>query len=1671
MHGREGEERKRQRHMWPVPASGTAASASSSSSAPLVRSDNPSSETDSPRSSCKSFLKDGRKIRIGDCALFQAGNAPPFIGIIRWFAESKEDCLRLCVNWLYRSADIKLVKGVLLEAAPNEVFYSFHRDVISAASLLHPCKVAFLRKGVELPAGVSSFICRRVYDITNKCLWWLTDQDYINERQEEVDQLLDKTRLEMHTAVQSGGRSPKPLNGPSSTQQSKAGTENNHETGLSLPSQSKLKKRDRSDQGIEPIKRERNSKPDDGDSGSFKSENIKAEIVKITEKGGLVSNEGVEKLVNLIQLDRTEKKIDVSGRVLVADVIAATDRYECLNRFVQLKGLPILDDWLQEIQKCKSGDGNSPKESDKLVEELLLALLRALAKLPVNLNALQTCHIGKSVNHLRTNKNPEIQKKARSLIDTWKKRVDAEMTKINDAKSVASGQPVWQVKPGSSDASPAGNRHAGSSEVVAKSPATQTAACKNLPNKTGHSDATVKLASAAAQGSLKVGSSVATSITVGSKDSLCKAASNTGITEAPSTMVKEEKSSSSSQSQNNSQSCSSDHAKTVSSSWLEESKSWSSSAGSKNATKPAGGSSRHRRSTNGVIGTSVSGGHKETDTGKSGSLNRAALLEKSSQSGMTSEKPIDNLITDHGNNHRLIVRLPKRVRSPARSASGGSFEDPSISGSRASSPGISDKHEHGDRRVKLRSDAYRSNAATDANTESWQSNNVKEPPVGAGGVRSPAADEHIRSAEETGKSVEALGAACSSSGNEKRAIFTEPRTSSFSSINALIESCVKYSEANAPSVAEDDIGMNLLASVAAEEISKSDVISPNGSPGASPATEDPSTEAKSRLCSDDDLAQSHVESDEAADADSIKQIKSVGSILTSDVSHQDGTNLSGNNGTEIPLQDIKLTGEQGQQFPVVSSLKNEDSCTKSEQKLQERDGHCSQAEVEKPNNVGASPVEEKQMTDCKLKETSSLADEKKLFECARKSTGDDSMCTPEITQKDGCNLDTAASVIKSEKLVIEESHSCPIAREVPGSATSSDQRQPFKTESVERSGDAVSASGAPDVIHPKNGEDAKTHKSDNTGVSQLESNDKLERNSLNPSNLDESVRQATASISAGVVEDLKIKEVFESSIVGSSCHQTQSSYTAQEPEHQLKLAGSGLSGAVAGAQEDLTSSIQASPLTATTGPDVSKLDFDLNEGIPGDDGNQVETSASVSNVCTPAIHLPSLSPFANSMSNGSPAPITIAAPAKGPFVPPENLLKSKGEPGWKGSAATSAFRPAEPRKVFEMSLNAPDMPLSDSAGKHCRHPLDIDLNDDLNEPDERALEDMAIQSSAKSIGSELGTAKNVDAPTRSSVGLDLDLNRVDEGTENGQFFASTSRIVEVPHLGIGPASTEFPNREANMLRDFDLNGPGLDEVSSEPLPRNQNTKSSSNVPFLHPIAGVRMNAAELGSISSWFPPGTSYPAVAIPSFLTNRAEQPYPIVAAPGGQRILGPVTASGPFGGDVYRGPVLSSSPSMTFTPPAFPYAGFTFGSNFPIASTSFSGGSATFVDSSPRAGSGYSAIPSQLVGPAGAILSNYPRPYPMSLPDGGASGGSDNSRKWITSGLDLNAGPGNADTEGKDDRLSIASRQLLVANSQAFTEEQVRMYVTPGGGVKRNEPEGGWDAERSAYKQLSWQ
>jgi hypothetical protein len=103
--------------------------------------------------------------------------------------------------------------------------------------------------------------------------------------------------------------------------------------------------------------------------------------------------------------------------------------------------------------------------------------------------------------------------------------------------------------------------------------------------------------------------------------------------------------------------------------------------------------------------------------------------------------------------------------------------------------------------------------------------------------------------------------------------------------------------------------------------------------------------------------------------------------------------------------------------------------------------------------------------------------------------------------------------------------------------------------------------------------------------------------------------------------------------------------------------------------------------------------------------------------------------------------------------------------------------------------------------------------------------------------------------------------------------------------------------------------------------------------------------------------------------------------------------------------------------------------------------------------------------------LPAQHARQYAINRPEGSSSDGHDSNWKWRRQGFDLNSGPGAIDLEGKDERVPLSVRQNLMTPPQAFVEDQARMYQMPGVGIKRKEPEGSWDAERSSYKQLSWQ
>lgn len=1477
----------------------------------------------------------------------------------------------------------------------------------------------------------------------------------MQERQEEVDQLLDKTKLEMHGAVQSGGRSPKPLNGPSSTPQLKSGSDCAQNSTSSFSSQAKGKKRERGDQGPDSAKRERLSKTEDGDTVQFRHESmLKSEIAKITDKGGLVDFEGVEKLVQLMQPHSADKKIDLAGRIMLVDVIAVTDRFDCLEQFVQLRGLPVLDEWLQEAHKGKIGDGTSGKESDKSVEEFLLALLRALDKLPVNLHALQTCNVGKSVNHLRSShKNSEIQKKAKSLVDTWKKRVQAEMN-MNDAMSDSNRDVSWPNKPESSEVSHVGSRKTGSSaEVGSKNTIIQPSVSKNQV-KPGPGEAVSK--PAASPGSTK---SLSSSAAIISKDQNFRMLIGGGASDLPLTPIKEERSSSSSQSQNNSQS--SDHAKTVGSSYREDAR--SPTAGSVSVNKISG-SVRHRKSSNGLHGSAVSGVQRESVSGKVSTPSRNLTSEKASTTGVSHDKLTDVSLVDPGNN-RLIVRLPNTGRSPARGASRSSFEDTISTCGRVSPP--AEKLDNNEKKPKGRSDSLPANTSSDMNSDLCQS---KDGLAGSeeGNVLSASGELH-RAGEDSEKAIEAPKAAGLSSKISRSGKSYE---ASLSPMNALIESCVKFSQANASASPGDDVGMNLLASVAAGEISKSD-ISPSGSPGRNSLVPEGScagNDGKMKQLGEE-VPQAQCQPIVVASSGTILEQGNFGDVLlaknelrqsvshssTDDAGDSKGTsavcgeragecrvpwNCSPNSQQNLDIPPLKCDVKPGE--PCDASVPVP-SCSTKEGYMEAEGAN----QFHEQRKLGAQKGKCSSISDSKLKIETSLSNEDKKADCADEKTLEN--ITPMVSEAASGSAkvekDTETTCSSSEMVVdnrnVDNKSSVDILTEQkPSLITES------RLETMEGGGEDAGCSESGNTLDLQ----SKGEKAEEVKVG-----GQTERRERQTGD----VYSAPVHDNECTKEKLEMKDSLDHSLGAADPEVEQSAAPVQENEQYEKSSRRKLDGNESGEMEEQ----QVSSMN-DSGPDVAvKLDFDLNEGFPVDDGSHGELVKVEDAETSSAIHLPCPLPFQISPMSGSlPASITVAAPAKGSFVPPENPLRTKSELGWKGSAATSAFRPAEPRKNLETSIATSDIPIGDAGGsnKQSRAPLDFDLN----EPDQRTYEDIASQSSAVVTWSETGPRD------RGTGGLDLDLNRVDESPDVGAFSTSNNSRLEIPPLpSRSSLSSGLSNGGGvNVSRDFDLNnGPGLDEIGTDTAPRMQPFKSTVALPT--PVSGIRVNSQEFGNFSSWFPPSNSFSAITVPSIFPGRGEQSF---VAPPAQRVLCP-TASISLGAEIYRGPVgpvLSSSPAMVFPPASpFQYQGFPFETNFSLPSNSFSGCSTAYMDSSSGGALCFPTIPSQLVGAAGVVSSPYPRPVMMGFPGGTSNIGPD-ARKWGSQGLDLNAGPGGGtDTERRDERLPPGLRQLSISSSQALVEDQLKMFQV-GGVLKRKEPDGGLDAmDRISYKQPSWQ
>ncbi|KAI5060213.1 hypothetical protein GOP47_0024633 [Adiantum capillus-veneris] len=146
----------------------------------------------------------------------------------------------------------------------------------------------------------------------------------------------------------------------------------------------------------------------------------------VDDGGGLASIAAVDQLVSRMK----QEKYSFLQRSTAAKILVGTTKDECLKKFVLLGGVSILEEWIQEGSKGRSSDA-AMKDGDKGLDEEMMVILQALERLPICLETLKGCSIGKSVKQLRNVGNGEIQKRARKLVDTWRKRVDLEMKQNN----------------------------------------------------------------------------------------------------------------------------------------------------------------------------------------------------------------------------------------------------------------------------------------------------------------------------------------------------------------------------------------------------------------------------------------------------------------------------------------------------------------------------------------------------------------------------------------------------------------------------------------------------------------------------------------------------------------------------------------------------------------------------------------------------------------------------------------------------------------------------------------------------------------------------------------------------------------------------------------------------------------------------------------------------------------------------------------------------------------------------------------------------------------------------------------------------------------------------------------------------------------------------------------
>ncbi|XP_073285628.1 ASI1-immunoprecipitated protein 3 [Primulina huaijiensis] len=150
------------------------------------------------RNHYESFELDGLQYHLEDPVLLapERKDQKPYVAIIKDITQTWSGDMMVTGQWFYRPEEAEKRTGGNWESRDTrELFYSFHRDEVPAESVLHKCVVHFIPLHKQIPHRKQhpGFIVQKVYDTDQRKLFKLTDKDYEDNKQQELDDLVQKT--------------------------------------------------------------------------------------------------------------------------------------------------------------------------------------------------------------------------------------------------------------------------------------------------------------------------------------------------------------------------------------------------------------------------------------------------------------------------------------------------------------------------------------------------------------------------------------------------------------------------------------------------------------------------------------------------------------------------------------------------------------------------------------------------------------------------------------------------------------------------------------------------------------------------------------------------------------------------------------------------------------------------------------------------------------------------------------------------------------------------------------------------------------------------------------------------------------------------------------------------------------------------------------------------------------------------------------------------------------------------------------------------------------------------------------------------------------------------------------------------------------------------------------